>query len=112
MKETRGMEHFFTIFRMEAWVHMYARLIHESNPGGCGYDLCLHQACPDLRIAVDHRFVAIHRGDGLGRKGHKNNCVYKMQVEICGMEDVGWPGICMVDSPIGSLNIRNSSRVR
>lgn len=97
LKLTRCNEIFFTVFRTEAWQHVYARLIHESNHGGCGYDLCLHKACPDLRVAVDHRFVAKHYAS----KKTGNQCDWHSYADLCGRGDIRWTGSCVADLPAG-----------
>ena len=61
LRETHFIEIYFTIFTRDAWGCFYTRLLQDFNPGGCGYDVCLHQACPMLRFAVDYRHVAAHR---------------------------------------------------
>ena len=96
LKQTGGIEVFFTIFSTDAWLCFYARILEELNPGGCGYDLCLHQACPQLALAVDERFVAIHKkGSEAGYTRTGNPCQYRSHVHACGHGDLYGRGACM-----------------
>ena len=98
LKRAHGIEIFFTIFRADAWTCFYDRVVEEDNSGGCGYDLCLHKACPELKIAVDHRFRASHcLVAKSSQKQHQhqqaeNPCEWQGQLKLCGVDDLVWMG--------------------
>ena len=82
-----------------------------SSPAG-GYDLCLHKACPRLKIGVDFRHRAVHTGfadnctrvkpkkDPYERSQTGNTCVYERHKERCGKGDLGAPGECIPGTAI------------
>ena len=107
---TRGIEVFFSIYRREAWTCYYVRLLNAANEGGCGYDLCLHQACPHLNLAVDHRITAVHGGDCCKRKTG-NPCRWQQYQAVCGKADI-WiarAGPCITQRPFGFPSLVNQS---
>ena len=107
---TRGIEVFFSIYRREAWTCYYVRLLNAANKGGCGYDLCLHQACPHLNLAVDHRITAVHGGDCCKRKTG-NPCRWQQYQAVCGKADI-WiarAGPCITQRPFGFPSLVNQS---
>ena len=100
----------FSIYRREAWTCYYVRLLNAANEGGCGYDLCLHQACPHLNLAVDHRITAVHGGDCCKRKTG-NPCRWQQYQAVCGKADI-WiarAGPCITQRPFGFPSLVNQS---
>lgn len=96
-----------------AWNCFYGRLVLDTtHPGGCGYDVCLHQACPHLKIAVDDRLRVRHTDGGQARRGVRhtdggggkgptgNPCDYHRHWEACGPADLTTRGDCLPDAEV------------
>ena len=87
-----------------AWNCFYGRLVLDARqPGGCGYDLCLHQACPHLTIAVNDRLRVRHTIGGAGMtRAHTtgNPCEYHRHWEACGPADLTTRGDCLPDAEV------------
>ena len=107
---THGIEVFFSIYSRAAWTCYYVRLLNAANVGGCGYDLCFHQACPHLILAVDHRITAVHGGEW-GERKTGNPCGWKKYQKVCGGADIriARAGPCITERPFGFPSLLNQS---
>lgn len=59
LRQVRAIETFFTVYTRDAWLCM-ATILDTRNVGGCGYDFCFANMCPQFRLAVDDRSAVHH----------------------------------------------------
>lgn len=99
-----------------AWNCFYGRLVLDAaQAGGCGYDLCLHKACPHLTIAVDDRLRVRHTNGGGGLTGKSssltgNPCEWDRHWAACaGGADLHLRGDCLPDAEVLSRDAHRAN---
>ena len=97
-----------------AWNCFYGRLVLDARqPGGCGYDFCLQQACPHLTIAIDDRLQVRHTNGGGGAtlaRTTGNPCEAVRHQETCaGGADLVSRGDCLPDAEVLSRDAHRAN---